>query len=329
MKKDEYYIIGVDGGASKSRGILMNSSGDTLATAFNKGSNLTVYGKLAAERIIHIINDLCEHAHISIDLIDSVGLGIAGASNEEGRDQVFKALDALNLSKKSLVANDAEVAYELNCPGTFGILVTVGTGVICLARDNQKEMVRVAGNGHDNGDVGSGYWIGKQAILNLSLNESSVIGDADLEEIMNTFLYINRGNSFEEALHKIQAHPDYIRKVAALTNPLIKLAEDGNNVALSIIQEASHAIANYVISVTEKLKFHDNNIVLAGNGSVIRNDYFRKSINDELKFHFKDVKWTFSTISPAYGAGIMAAKLFNDLDIRVSDILKGDALAAT
>ena len=73
------------------------------------------------------------------------------------------------------------------------------------------------------------------------------------------------GNSFEEALHKIQAHPDYIRKVAALTNPLIKLAEDGNNVALSIIQEASHAIANYVISVTEKLKFHENNIVLDPN----------------------------------------------------------------
>ena len=36
------------------------------------------------------------------DLIDSVGLGLAGASNADGRDQVFKKLDALNLSKRTL-----------------------------------------------------------------------------------------------------------------------------------------------------------------------------------------------------------------------------------
>jgi len=328
MEKDGYYIIGVDGGASNSRGVLINEKGKTLATAFNKGSNLTVYGEFAAERIMHIIKDLCEQAHISIDLIDIIGLGLAGASNEDGRDHIFNKLDTLNLSKRTLIANDAEAAYELNCPGTFGILVTVGTGVICLARNEQGEIVRSAGNGHDNGDMGSGYWMGRQAIINLSLNESSVIGDADLEEIMNIFLDINKENDFAEALRKIQAHQDYIRMIAALTNSLIELAENGNNVALSIIQEASHAIANYIISIVEKLKFNEDNIELAGNGSVIRNDYFRQSLNDELKFHFKDIKWTFSTISPAYGAGMMAAKLFNNLEIKISDILKGDPLLA-
>ena len=136
INNDEYYIIGIDGGASKSRGILMNKNGETLATSFDKGTNLTVYGETAAERIIHIISDLCQTAKISFDLLDAVGLGLAGASNEDGRDQVFKKLDALNLSKRVLITNDAEAAYEINCPGDFGILVTVGTGVICLSRNS-------------------------------------------------------------------------------------------------------------------------------------------------------------------------------------------------
>ena len=68
--------------------------------------------------------------------------------------------------------------------------------------------------------------------------------------------------------------------------------------------------------------------MLAGNGSVIRNDFFRRSINQELRFQFPDIKWTFSAISPAYGAGLMAARLY-DIDVKISDILQGDALVAS
>ena len=85
--------------------------------------------------------------------------------------------------------------------------------------------------------------------------------------------------------------------------------------------------ANYIITLIDQLSYSEKNIVLAGNGSVLRNDYFRGSINDELRFQFSDIKWTFSSISPAYGAGLMAARL-NNIDIKISDILKGDTLAA-
>ena len=130
-------------------------------------------------------------------------------------------------------------------------------------------------------------------------------------------------------MHNIKESQDYIRIIAALTNQLIVLAEGGNKVALSIIQEATHAISNYIISLLEELQFYKKNIVLAGNGSVIRNEYFRQSLNDELRFHFHDIKWTFSTISPAYGAAIMAAKLYSNLSIKISDILKGDPLVSS
>ena len=66
---DPYYIIGIDGGASNSRGILFNNKGETLAIVLEKGSNLSVYGETAAERIIKIISSLCNDAKISIDYV--------------------------------------------------------------------------------------------------------------------------------------------------------------------------------------------------------------------------------------------------------------------
>ena len=33
-QEDPYYVIGIDGGASKTRGILFTQSGDTITTAF-------------------------------------------------------------------------------------------------------------------------------------------------------------------------------------------------------------------------------------------------------------------------------------------------------
>ena len=326
-QEDTYYIIGIDGGASKTRGILFTQSGDTITTAFEKGSNLAIFGETAANRLHKVINALCNNANIPLDLVDAIGLGLAGASDKDGRDLVFKMLDGLKLSQRALIANDAEAAYEVNCPGDFGILVTVGTGVICLSRNENGETVRTAGKGHEQGDMGSGYWIGKQALLNLSLNETSVIGDSELEEIMEAFLVYVEEDHFQTALENVYENTDSVSIIAGFAESVILLAENGNEVMLSVLQEAAHAVAGYITALAEELKYNENHIVLAGNGSVIQNELFRKSLNDDLRFDFPEIKWTFSTISPAYGAGMLAAKV-QGVDVKVSNILKGDTLAA-
>ena len=326
--EDTYYIIGIDGGASKTRGILFTQSGETIATAFEKGSNLAIFGETAANRLQAVINTLCDNANIHLDLVDAIGLGLAGASDKDGRDLVFKMLDGLKLSQRALIANDAEAAYEVNCPGDFGILVTVGTGVICLSRNENGETVLTAGKGHEQGDKGSGYWIGKQALLNLSLNETSVMGDADLEEILEAFLDYVEEDHFLTALENVYENTDAVSIIAGFAESVILLAEKGNEVMLSVLQEAAHAVAGYITTLAEELKYNENQIVLAGNGSIIQNELFRKSLNDDLRFDFPEIKWTFSSISTAYGAGMQAAKV-QGIDVKISNILKGDSLAAS
>ena len=285
-QENRFYIIGVDGGASKTQGVLFTETGKTLASAIAKGSNLSLDAGAAADCILLIINNLCNEATIPIEHVDAIGLGLAGSSSQNGRDLVFGKMDSIKLSQRTIIMNDAEAAYDLNCPGDFGILVTVGTGVICMSRNSKGETMREAGKGHDQGDMGSGYWIGKQAILNLTLNETSVIGDRDLEEIMTIFLAHVDEKEFQPAIEYLNENEDDVFIIAGMAESIIGIAERGNEIALSVVQEATHNVAEYILTLAEKLEYNENKIVLAGNGSVIRNDFFRKALmkNSGLTF---------------------------------------------
>jgi len=143
---------------------------------------------------------------------------------------------------------------------------------------------------------------------------------------MSVFLTHVNDDDFQVALEKLNESDEAVFIIAGIAESIIGLAEKGNEVALSIIQEATHAVSEYIIALTDDLGYNESQIVLSGNGSVIRNDFFRNSLNDDLRFNFPNIKWIFSSISPAYGAGILAAKIY-DVDVKVSDIIKGNALA--
>ncbi len=321
--EDNYYVIGIDGGASNTRGVLFTQDGKTLATVLDKGSNIALDGEAASGLIGNMIESLCASASISVEDVDAVGCGLAGASDEDGRDMVFKELDRLKLSQRAIIMNDAEASYEISCPQGIGILVTIGTGIICIGRDKNGKIFRVAGEGHDQGDVGSGFWIGKKAILEMALNESSVKGDADLSQMLNFILNTFDNDNFNNAIEETMNDKDSVAIIASLSKGIIELAENGNELALSIVQEATTLVAEYIKLLAFDLKINnsDRTILLAGNGSVIRNEFYRKTLNDALQFDFPNINWTFSTISNAYGAGLLAAKL-HDIDISIESIVK-------
>ena len=163
--------FGLDGGASSTRAVILNSNGKTLnKKKLSKGTNLKVYQNLAPKRITDLILELCHEISTSVDDISAFGFGLAAVSHDDGRELLFKELDRINIADRSILVNDAEAAYKTCCQDDVGILLTVGTGVICIAKNSNGDFVRVAGKGHDKSDVGSGYWIGKEVLLKLSFN---------------------------------------------------------------------------------------------------------------------------------------------------------------
>ena len=328
MELEKYYFIGIDGGASKTNGVLFDNNGQTIADVNERGTNLIEYSKIFPERILNVINALCSKADISIDMIDSIGLGIAGTSDEYGRELLFKTMSDIGLSRRTLIISDAEAAFVTSCQVYPAFLITVGTGLICMGRKEDGSTYRTAGRGHsDDGDIGSGFWLGKKLIMHLALNETIIMEDPDLHPLYMLLIEKTEANTFIEAVQKIADSDDRICITASFARDICTLAEKGNDVALSFIQEGTQAIAEDIVDLAKKMLYNNEQILLAGNGSLIRNDFFRKCLNDALQFDFKDITWTFSTISSAYGAGMLSAKLI-EVDVPLKDILKGVPVAA-
>ena len=320
------FYIGIDGGASKTRGVLIDNLGKTLSKIeINKGSNLKENENEAPKILIDLVIDLCTNNSISLTEVNAFGFGLASASYDNGREKLFKELDRIGISENSILINDAEAAYKVICQQDVGILVTVGTGIICIAKNKEGNIIRTSGSGHEK-DIGSGYWIGNQAFLKLALNESLIQFDDNYNEMYNIVLNKFNKDSLVEVLEHISESNDIIKLKASIAKDIIDISKH-NNIALSIIQEATFNIAEEIINLNDNLDYElTNELNLFGNGSVIKSDIFRKSLNDSLSFNFSKINWFFSKLSSAYGSAMIAALSKDNIQINVKNLLKGDYL---
>ena len=322
--------FGLDGGASSTRAVLIDENGITLnKKKLDQGTNLKVYKNLANQRISDLILNLCREASISVDDVNAFGFGLAAASYNEGRELLFKELDRLNIAEKSVLMNDAEAAYKICCQDGVGILVTVGTGVICTAKNSSGEFLRTAGKGHDKTDIGSGYWIGKEVLLKLAFNEAIINEEPNLLELKNLICKKFNKDNFQEALEYISNHQDSLALKASIAKDVL-LISNKNEIALSILQEATCNVADYIINLNEMLDYDNvNELVLFANGSVLKSSIFRKSLNDALSFHYSKVNWISSKISAAYGAAMIAGLSKDKISIDIKNIIKGEYLVSS
>lgn len=322
MLKNKKYILGIDGGGSKTHAILFDSHGDVKSEAFCTGTNLYVYKEHAISKILNLLNDIEKKSKVNLLEIDAFGIGLAGTSDKNHRELLLREIDRINIADKSIILSDVECSFKLLCPSGVGLLIIVGTGVICFGKNKNDKIVKVAGNGHDAGDIGSGYWIGKETIKNLTINFSIINVDKDLNEIFNIVKNIFEIENIELLDTKINSdEKDSVYKVSSIAEGVIDLAEKGNDIALSIIQKGTITVAEYIISAYNELNFNKDYVMIACEGSIIKNDFYRKVLNDALQFEFKKIHWIFSNLSSAFGAGLMAAK-FKNIKVSINKLVE-------
>ena len=315
------YIIGVDGGGTSTEGVLFCSDGKPLAKLVVEGTNLYVYKEKAIKTILNLINELLKLCNIDYSDISALGFGLAGVSDLSMRDLLLRELDKLGIGNKSLVISDIETAYQLLCPKGYGLLVSVGTGVVCMGRNQMGQSIKVAGKGYDKGDIGSGYWIGKKIINYILLNQSSLLADNDMKEIFSVIkntLNISTINSLDSIFND---DSDIVNKTASIAKDVIKLAESGNDVALAVLQEGTTSVGEYILYLIDEIKYEKNDIMIAGHGSIIKNKFYRKLLNDALQFDLNNIRWVFSDLSTSYISGIISANCRN-IRVSINDVVK-------
>ncbi len=315
------YFISIDGGASKSRGVLFTDAGEILSYAETMGSSLSRTDIDAPAMLIDFAQALATGASVELPKVESINLAVAGVSNEDARKALFKALAESNLADRTLVTSDAEASFEVIFGPAPGAVINVGTGAICWARDDEGNSHRASGLGSAmGGDPGSGYWLGRMTMMRLIMQED--VSDASLDAVRNGIMELVDVETFEAASMKLGEVTNHMQIVARIGHIICEEAAKENDFALGIIQEGTQLLADDFLGMVDSAGLRSDQMEIGINGSIIqKSSLFREILKSALMYDIPEITWKQSKLSPAFGAALLAIRM-NELPINFEKLLE-------
>ncbi|MDT8901722.1 BadF/BadG/BcrA/BcrD ATPase family protein [Anaeroselena agilis] len=243
------WIIGIDGGGTKTVACAADLSGRLLARIEKGAANYHVIGLSAfAALVAGIVDDLAEAAGCDRSALALVSLGLAGADRDRDRELLGGALSGLGCP--CLIGSDARIALAAGLGDREeGIVLIAGTGSIAYGRTRRGEIIRAGGWGHLVSDEGSGYDIGRQAIARgLKAAEGREIPSLLLDRIIDSLGVADIAGLIAFLHSPATAKAD----IAALAATVAALAAEGDKLAAAVIADAAVELAGLVASVVAR-----------------------------------------------------------------------------
>ncbi len=256
------YCLGIDGGGTKTEGVLTDLHGRVLARVKSGASNPNDIGFTASVRLlVDMIRELMREGNVSAENI-SVFAGIAGALAL--RDDLCTAIRS-EIPSLGALAVDSDFVNLLSAatPSGQGICLICGTGSVCFARGN-GQLLRVGGWGYLLDEAGSGYDIGRMA-LQAALKAYDGRADRDAALPLTEALTQHYKKPPHELISDIYANgKPYIASCAPL---VFRLARQGDAISEHILQVNAEALAACIATAYGSIASDENVPVILG-GSI-------------------------------------------------------------
>ncbi|MEH1826910.1 MAG: BadF/BadG/BcrA/BcrD ATPase family protein [Nostoc sp.] len=311
------YILGIDGGGSKTVCVLMDDSCQLLGRGEAGPSNYQTIGiEATLQSIQSAIHNAVEAEIITNSVnIDAICLGLAGVGRAADIRVVKRLVQELQNNKSLpinwalqpeniVICNDALIAIVGGIGQPVGIVVAAGTGSIVFGRNHQGDTKRVGGWGYILGDEGSAY---KIAIAGMNAALKSYDGREMSTSLVGAFKQHLGLENIEYLIEVIYRREWGVKQIAALAPVVDFAAASGDIVANIIIDDAVKELVKATSTVIHAIFSDDSVLEVVTTGSVWRG---RCKIHERfaasLVKRFPNVKVIFPRYEPAYGAGLLA-----------------------
>jgi N-acetylglucosamine kinase-like BadF-type ATPase len=245
------FRIGIDGGGTKTEGILLDATGAIVARQVVAGCNPNVAGPDAARRIV---TDLLAYLRAQAALRDPTAAithtHVYAAGN---RAWWRETADTLHGFGAVFTADDSHPVLELATHGRPGLVLHGGTGSFVAARGTDGAIHYAGGLGWRFGDAGAGYDLGRRAIgrgllelqgwaplspLGVAVRDHTQLGATADAAVVTRFFY---------------QHADPNRQIAGLAPAILRLASEGEPTAREAVEASVREHLGLALRVTGKL----------------------------------------------------------------------------
>lgn len=286
------YVIGVDGGGTKTEAVAYDLEGNVLATSLTGFGNLVNGKKEALENITTAIQELI--GKLNIDGLKGIYLGLAGSEVGNNAEIVRNEVkEKFNID--SIVMNDGDLALKALLKGEDGILVIAGTGSIAFGIKDNTPM-RCGGWGHLLGDEGSAYKISIEAFRKMTLDDDFGLERTELSQAILDKLNLKEVGEIVGFIYS--STKDEIAQMAGLVS---QAAEAGDEFAINTLKTEGVAIAKACERIYTKLNFEKCKVGLVG-GVLRKSRILRQAFEGYLNERINVVDFVDDDVSAAKGA---------------------------
>lgn len=311
------YILGVDGGGSKTTVQIADTSGKVISQAVSGSSS---YKSVGINRAIGNLNtavfDAVKKLKVTRDIyFISSCFGFAG--NDAGEDsKTYRKIvfnDKLNSylnPKGTIICNDTRIGLESGSESKNKIIIIAGAGSNCFGINEDGKQAGASGWDFILADEGSGYSVGLKALKAIvkaydgrgekTLLSKTILEELNLNEIPDLIKWAYGGLFPKD-------------KISALAETVSNTAKMGDKVSIDILAEEAEEAVISVTTVANKLGFKDKafDLVLVG-GLFKCEEYFKNILINRLRENFPKIKSMPLVGNPAGGAVKMAIERLKD-----------------
>ncbi len=275
------YIIGVDGGATKTEAVAYNLYDNELGRACTGFGNLFLDFDKSAQNVINAIKQCID----SIELPQSdkncqcIYLGLAGIDIGNNKEKIQNLVKE-KFGCDAVGYHDSYLAHVAVHKGDDGIIIISGTGSVGYGIFKGRS-AKAGGWGHIIGDEGSGYDIAVSAFKRIAYEYDCQLAPSELTKNI-----INKMN-IKDVNEIVKLTYTYSKAEIASFAPIVaRLAVQSDINSINILKTAGQHLAAMTARLYNKLKI-DEHINIGISGSIllktdIVKEEFIKCLNNDL-----------------------------------------------
>lgn len=262
------YVLGLDGGASKTHALVVNEIGEVLGFGQAGASNHQVHGlEPAMGEVQRAVKSALDGAGILPSDIELGCFCLAGADLPEDYIMLQRAVQSLNLARSVLIKNDTLAALRSGTTRSWGVVVICGTGFNAAGRSPGGEEIVFPGLGPISGDWGGGGTLSEEMIRAVMRAWDGRGKPTLLTALVLRALEVDSVEKLLALLYHEQIDPQDLLDLVPL---LFEAGESGDQVAQELIVRMGTEVAVAANALIRRLSLAEEDVEVVLGGSVFK-----------------------------------------------------------
>ena len=299
-------LLGVDGGGTRTRAVLLQSDGRVIGLGESDSSNFNNMGEdVAAENLRLATVAAFADAGIPFSPVKAAFLGLAALKSEADIARMVAAVGSRGLAPAGWiqVKNDLHNALAGGLDGEAGVAVISGTGSNCLGRDPKGNYFNCGGWAWFMDDGGSGFGLSHDALQTAVRMADGRQTRTPLLPAVLEFYDVPHPDFLLERLYNSQWTP---AEIASFAPTIMKLAADGDSSAMEVLRRGAMALAELVSTTAANLDFAGPPRVVLLGGCVRSGAPYQPMVESEIRNSCPGVRLLEPIHDTVYGAALNA-----------------------